>query len=251
MQFALLLACLEPVPPPLPPATGPTLSVLSYNVNFERYDERTVAAITSANADIVLLQETTAVWESAIRASLGTVYPTILFHPHDPDGGQGVLSRFPLQVHARLDSPAGMFPATCLTLDAPGGPLSLVHVHLHPPLEDGSLLRGYFTTSDQRFAEMQAYLGCFDTPPDLVAGDFNEGEGDALDLLVAAGLFDAASAFPPVAETWSWQSDFGLLTGRPDHVYYGPDWVPQRVDVLPGGASDHHPLRVDLRRALR
>lgn len=238
----LLLAC---APAPLPPGEGPTVSFLSYNVNFERFDPATVDAIAAADADVVLLQETTATWQAALRARLSDRYPTMTFHSHDPDGGMGLLARRPATVRARMDSPVGKFPATCLDVATALGTLRVLHVHLHPPLDEGGFLTGYFTTGDDRAAEVAAYLAC---APDLAVGDFNEAEGDAVDRIEAAGLRDAASAFPPPTRTWSYASAYGELEGRPDHVFFGPTLVPVEVAVLEAGASDHRPLRVEFKR---
>lgn len=246
MFLLSLLACAPPPAAPLPP--GPGVSVLSYNVNFERYDPATVEAIAAADADVVFLQETTAEWETALRARLGGVYPTIEFRPHDPDGGMAVLSRGALTTNSWRASPVGNFPAWCLSVDTPVGPLQVLHVHLHPPLDEGGLLTGYFTTGGKRRTEMASHLGCFSTPPDLVVGDFNEEEGDAVDLVFAQGLRDAADAFPPPRRTWEWEHWSGQLVGRPDHVFHGDAFVPASVDVREAGASDHRPLLVELRR---
>jgi endonuclease/exonuclease/phosphatase (EEP) superfamily protein YafD len=246
----VIAACAEPPPPPTAPPEGPGLTVLTYNVNFEQFNPATVDAIRAADADIVFLQETTAQWETALRAGLADVYPFIELRHHDPDGGMGVLARVGVVTRAWVPSPVGKFPAWCLTLDTAAGSLDVLHVHLHPPLdENGSLVRGYFTTSDDRLLELQAFLQCFDGPPDLAVGDFNEGEGDAVALIEANGLRDAASAHPPVSPTWRWETGFWTMEGRPDHVFAAPPLHPRSVRVIEAGGSDHRPLLVDLVRA--
>jgi endonuclease/exonuclease/phosphatase (EEP) superfamily protein YafD len=246
--LALLVGCAA-VSAPAPIPSGPRLTVLTYNVNFEQYDPATVAAIATADADLVVLQETNARWEAEVRRTLADRYPTIRFEAHEPDGGMGVLSRFPVTPIAWRPSPVGKFPAWCLAVETPHGPLNVLALHLHPPLdEEGSLLAGYFTTSGARLTELTDHLGCFAGPPDLALGDLNEGEGDAVDLLVARGLSDAAEALPPAVRTWRWDTPIWELEGRPDHVFHGPGWAPAAVDVLELGASDHRPLRVTLAR---
>ncbi|MDP2307755.1 MAG: endonuclease/exonuclease/phosphatase family protein [Pseudomonadota bacterium] len=241
-----LAACAPPRAAPLPP--GPGVSVLTYNVNFERFDPATVEAIAAVDADVVFLQETTREWEIAIRARLARVYPTMEFRHHDPDGGQAVLARGAVATHDRRTSPVGSFPAWCVVVDTAVGPLQVLHVHLHPPLDERGLISGYFTTGGLRRAEMEDYLGCFSTPPDLIVGDFNEEEGDAVDLIAAQGLLDAAAAFPPPRRTWEWDHWSGQLVGRPDHVFHAAALVAASVAVREAGASDHRPLTVELRR---
>lgn len=234
----LVAAC---APTPVPASDGPGLRLLTYNVNFERLDPATVDAIAAADADVVFLQETTAPWESAIRARLS--YPTMLFRSHDPDGGMAILSRWPVAEQAWMDSPVGAFPAWCVVIESPLGPLRALHVHLHPPLDENGLLSGYFTTGGKRRAEIEAYLPCL---PDLAVGDFNEESGDAVSMVEARGLRDAAGATP--TRTWRWETSFGELQGRPDHVFVGPGIGVRKVEVLETGASDHRPLRVELQR---
>lgn len=240
----VLLGCTAP---PLVAPTGPAASILTYNINFEQFDPSTIDAIEAVDADVVFLQETTRQWEDALRPRVQTEYQA-LFHPYDPDGGQGVLARGAVEVVRRVASPVGMFPATCLRVETVVGWLDVIHVHLHPPLINDSLLQGYFTTEGKRLSELQVYLECFDGPPDLVVGDFNEGEGAALELLEQRGLRDAATLLGEPKRTWAWSHWTGELEGRPDHVYVGPALVPTRVEVRETGGSDHRPLIVELRR---
>ena len=67
LSLVALLSCHGPAAPVLPSGEGRVLTVLTYNVNFERFDPATIEAIASADADLVLLQETTAQWEAALR----------------------------------------------------------------------------------------------------------------------------------------------------------------------------------------
>lgn len=240
-----------PEPSGAPAARGPVpgLSILTYNVNFEQFSARTLAAIAEARADVVFLQEVTPGFEPALRAALAAEYATVLVRPASNEGGMAVLSRFPVEEVAVMDSPVGRFPAWCLRVDTPLGPIDALHAHLHPPLDENGLLTCYFTTSEARAAEVEAYLGCFGGAPDLVLGDLNEEAGAAVDRIVAAGLRDAASAFPPPRRTWTWPTPLGELEGRPDHVFVGPGWRAREVAVLESGGSDHGPLRVVLGRA--
>lgn len=245
-MVGLFLGC---APPPLPvaPAAAETISVVTYNVNFEQFSLNTVDAVMDAEADFVVMQETQAEWESAFRKR-ATAYPYIEFRNHEPDGGMGILSKFPVTTIGWRESPVGAFPGWCLNVQTPLGELHVLLVHLHPPLDEHGLLTGYFTTAGMRAREIASHLQCFSTPPDIIAGDFNEGEGEAIDVVRASGLVDAAEAFPPAKRTWTWNSAYGELEGRPDHVFHSTQFAPASVAVIEGGASDHRPLLVRLAR---
>lgn len=223
-------------------STDEALTVVSYNVCFERPEAATVEAIAELDADLVFLQETNQTWQGLLDERLADRYPTRRFHHHDPDGGLAVLSRYPLTRLEQRTSPVGAFPAWCLSLDTPAGEIDVLSVHLHPPLHDDSLVAGYFLTGGDRHQETVAHLTCFDGAPDLAVGDFNEEEGEAVSHLEEQGMRQAQLRFPPAERTWRWPTDVGELSGRPDHVFVGPRWEVAMVHVPQIGASDHWPL---------
>ncbi|MCA9606914.1 MAG: endonuclease/exonuclease/phosphatase family protein [Myxococcales bacterium] len=252
VPWLLALGCGEDPAPPSGAVRGAASSdaiwVLSYNVNFERPSDATVRAIDEADADLVFLQETHERWERSIRRRLESRYPTILFRHAPGEGGMAILSRYEI-VEARHETArGGAFPAWRVTARTPLGDLDVLHVHLHPPLdEDGGLVVGYFTTSDARTREILHHLS--GPPPDLVLGDFNEGEGPAITQLESLGMRQAQAAHPPLELTWSWDTGTAELEGRPDHVFVGPAYRPTAVQVMLRGGSDHRPLRVAIERA--
>ena len=220
------------------------LWVMTYNVNFEMPSDATVEAIREADADVVVLQETHEDWEARLARGLGDAYPHTLFRHAPAEGGMAILSRYAVEEVAYLPSPAGAFPAWCVSLETPLGALDVLAVHLHPPLdEDGRLLVGYFTTGGTREAELRQHLRCFESTPDLVLGDFNEETGDAVRHLEALGLRQAQVAVGPPERTWTWITGGVELEGRPDHIFFGPALAARAVQVVPRGASDHRPLR--------
>jgi len=260
LRWALCVVLLAGCGEDAVPATGAVrgsapadaLWVMTYNVNFEEprasgtAADATVSAIEAADADIVFLQETHQAWERRLRAALSERYPHIVFHHAAREGGMAVLSRYPIEEERHGLAPAGEFPAWRLTASTPLGEIEILHVHLHPPLDDGSLLVGYFTTSGARLTELTHHLGS--RTPDLVLGDFNEGEGEALEHLASLGMRQAQTAWPPVELTWRWDTGSAELQGRPDHVLVGRALTPSAVQVMRVGGSDHRPLRVALER---
>ena len=227
---------------------APTIAVATYNVCFERPDPATVDAMAELQADLIFLQETTPTWQTLLDEAFIDRYPVRRYQDHEPDGGMAVLSRYPLARAEIRPSPEGAFPAWCLRFDTPQGSVDVLSVHLHPPLEDDSLVKGYFMTGDDRLREIVSHLTCFEGVPDLAVGDFNEAEGDAVAHLEQLGMRQAQLAHPPVERTWRWPTPYGELSGRPDHVFVGPDWTVARVVVPLTGASDHWPLVASVRR---
>ena len=220
--------------------------IATFNMNFERLDPDTVAAVAALEADVVFLQETHAGWQAQLAAL--TSHPHQRFLDAPAEGGMGVISRFPLGPLVVSAPAEARFPATCLDVETPRGTLSALHLHLLPPLSaDGSLLVGYHTTPAQRLAELEAHLGCGSGQHDLVLGDLNEGEGPTTARLAAAGFAEVQRALGPPEPTWRWETGLVPLRGRPDHIFTGPRLhVAAAQVVLDSGASDHHPLRAQV-----
>ena len=81
--------------------------------------------------------------------------------------------------------------------------------------------------------------------PTIVAGDFNETQGKALDLLEEAGLDDAVEAFhPDGAITWRWRTAVGRIELALDHVFHDERLRALNAEIFEAGASDHFPVKV-------
>lgn len=234
------------------PPGAPTLRVVTFNVNFGLAgDEATLAA---PDGDLLVLQETTPGWEAAARRALGPRWPHQAWLHAPAAGGLAVLSKRPFEVKRVLENPAGWFPALQVVAETPLGPVQVLAVHVRPPAsEDGSWVKGYFSTGAARREEMGAFLPALDPSlPTLVAGDFNEGaRGDAVQLLEANGLRTALPEFEPGAKTWRWNASGVQLSAQLDHVAYDARLEPLTAHVERAGHSDHFPVVVDLVRATK
>lgn len=218
---------------------------MSYNVEYlvtKRVP--TLDAIAAADPDVVLLQEVTPNWEKALRARFAGVYPHLAFHAVTGAGGLAVMSRVPIR-DDRLLPATDLFPAQHLVLDADGGPVQVLHVHLHPMLTDGDPVRGFFTTPPVRRREIEAYAAALRADlPVIVAGDFNEEPGgSALAYLEGLGVRRADTGASP---TWEWSGDWRgnpvHLRLRLDHIALGPPLSATKATVLVAGGSDHRPV---------
>ena len=238
--------------PPLPEGAV-RLRVMTYNMNFGVAGDRAgVAAITAAHPDIAVLQETNAEWQAALR---GTFPHERFQHPKTAwaAGGLGILSKWPITAIDELTSDGGPFFAWRIVVDAPGGPLQILNVHLHPPMdiESGSWVIGYFSTRSNREREARDHVAKLDkTLPTIVAGDFNEeDEGRAVAIFSERGLANALPRFRPDADTWQWPVGATTLRFRLDHILYEEArFRAVAADVVDKGRSDHAPVWADLVR---
>jgi vancomycin resistance protein VanJ len=225
---------------------GPSLKVMTYNVNYGiAGDAETIAVIRTSDADVVFLQETSAAWQEALEAAVAAEYPHRAFHHWGGAGGLGVLSRLPVE-DAELLMPEGdgWFPGWRLIVATAFGPVQVLSVHLHPPVsEGGSFVAGYFTTSSVRARELTGFTAHLDAKlPTLVVGDFNEADGKALRVLTARGMRSALPEFYPEAHTWQWPTSVMTLRERLDHIVYDQRLEARAAAVLYRGQSDHYPV---------
>jgi vancomycin resistance protein VanJ len=247
VALLLLGGCAEkPTRTPGPPPAGPSLKVMTYNVNYGiAGDAETVAVIRTSGADVVFLQETSAEWQDALDAAVAAEYPHRAFHHWGGAGGLGMLSRLPVEdAELLLPEGDGWFPAWRLVVRTDFGPVQVLSVHLHPPVsEGGSFVAGYFTTSSVRAHEITAFAAHLDASlPTLVVGDFNEADGKALHVLTARGMRSALPEFYPQAHTWQWPTSVMTLRERLDHILYDPRLEARAAAVLYRGQSDHFPV---------
>jgi len=236
-----------------------SLAVLSYNLNYGLAgDQATLDAIASRPSDLVLLQETTPEWESAIRARFEAAFPHMLFHHCCLAGGLGVLSKYELTELDYIEPPPdGWFPGWRLRVESPLGPVQVLNVHLRPQLGDtganvGGVLSGMVTTPPIRRQQIELYASHLQPGmPTLVAGDFNENErGGALRWLERHGLHSALPDFSR-DDTWRWQTSIGRVSRRFDHIAHSRELSVLSAGVVKSGNSDHLPVFAVLERAAR
>lgn len=226
------------------------LVVLTFNVNYGLAgDARNIEAVRDADADIVLLQETTEAGAEAFAEALVDDYPHLSFEDCCNAGGLGYLSKHPILLDDYLEPPdieGAWFPAWRVVVQTPLGPVQTLSVHLRPPVSDsGSWVSGQFTTPKIRAKEIEAFWALLDHDmPTIVAGDFNEGKnGRAVKFLEEQGMVSALPQVSRNAKTWHWPTKVGELTAMLDHVVYGPPLELVHAEVLDEGVSDHYPVR--------
>ena len=229
---------------------GPHFRILTYNANWGGPGaEQAVRAISSADADIVCLQETHPAWQKLIRARLARQYTFMAFQ-HPPGlrgaGGMAFLSKFPGEQAAYVPSVTGWFDGWIAKFQTPAGPVQVNNVHLRPKLSDraGLTLSAYFGTGDDRQREVERYYTQLEPGvPAIVAGDFNEDDkGTAVKWLRKKGFADALPLFDRKTKTWHWKAGPFNLADRFDHIMYTRDLHCYSARVLQEGSSDHYPV---------
>lgn len=237
-------ACVHRSPDAPDVPAGAVVTVMTYNVNYGLAgDAEGIAAIREGGADIVVLQETTAEWERAVRDELSGEYPHMAFRHCCGAGGMAILSTLPFDDADYVESVAGWFPAWRVVVHGPFGALQILNVHLHPPVsESGSVVSGYFSTPPVRKAEIAQFhaLVAPDVPA-VIAGDFNEQHsGDALRYLGDRGFECARPINGP--NTWRWRTSVGTLRQALDHICHDDRVTVVDSRVIRRGRSDHLPV---------
>ena len=246
--------------PPLTLPTGqatdvaPALRIASYNVNFGMAGSKAVAeAIRNSDAQVVFLQETTPSWQHFFAKELAAEYPHQHFLHAEGRyiaGGMAVLSRVAVDSGPRLPSSEGWFDAWQVKLQHGRETVSVLNVHLRPPLsDDGGVFNGLFSTRDDREREIIAHLAALDDQlPDVVVGDFNEGpRGWAVRHLQRRGYLRALALHDAEGATWHWTVHGFPIGAQLDHVLFrAKRFSCSYADILNVGDSDHLPLVADL-----
>jgi vancomycin resistance protein VanJ len=246
------------LPPPGAMAEGRSLRVLTFNHLYtNRRASDIVAAIRAQDADIVGLQELSALVAGQIDRDLADRYPYRYLLPEPQSYGLGLLSRYPI-VQQRLVLPLS---AQEVVVDIAGMQVTVLNVHMpSPQVQFGRIAprmlfpSGYNDTRRARAApRLLQHLDTISGP--LIAlGDFNTSEREPLYDQIAARLQDSyrrtswgiGATFPRLQRQAILRVIPPLV--RIDYIWTREQITPARTWVncdVPG--SDHCMLGADLR----
>ncbi|MBT2132808.1 endonuclease/exonuclease/phosphatase family protein [Croceibacterium sp. LX-88] len=224
-------------------ASGQRLTLITQNVSVRNSDPiGTIDALLASGADIVLLQET--------DGAVGSFHPRLKqrFPYHSPCGescSAVIYSRLPLieaQYRARTSGGDEFGPPLLWAVAKleDGTQIPIVTYHQPWPLPAARQARWRETLPDA--------LASLGTQRLILGGDFNLTPWSSAmhqldgDLAPLSRGTRAAFSFPAKIAGISWPVPFLPI----DHVYTGPQWSVQNVEVLPAMGSDHHAIRADL-----
>ena len=246
MLFIMLPAAWQFVPRSIEPSGPPAFRVMTVNLLMVNGDtEGIIGEIVAADPDVLMLQEYTAQWDSAIRAAIGGRYPHASTVMRDDSFGIALFSRTPFAGEVDQRYPLGRAGVEQMRaeIDVGGKRFALYNVHLLPP-------RTPLYTSEHRlqFADLLDALKR-EQLPYVVCGDFNFPETTQQHAdLKRAGVREAHElARWGRGATWPVNSVFRYIVPgiRIDHVYLSPHLTATRCETGVGRGSDHRPVVVD------
>lgn len=230
-------------PKSVPPPTGTTFEVVTFNLWGDNVDTETALPwLQATDADLIVLQEAPAEIAEQFNS---TLYPdNSRYHT----GGMSLLSRFPVSDYTAINNNIQR-----AVIDVDGRQIAVYHVHLpypinRPPRIDFPGLRTLSRYDEtDRNAQIDLLLDLLaDEPlPHIVAGDFNLSQHSIKYSALAVNMTDAFRATNSgLGVTWSTQMPVVLL--RLDYVWVSKNLNAIQTEVGPGMGSDHYPVVAEI-----
>jgi endonuclease/exonuclease/phosphatase (EEP) superfamily protein YafD len=210
---------------------------LALNVHYHNHaHDELLAFVAETDPDIIVLSEVTPAWQDALQP-LMTEYP--YFHSVGFKGNNRIIySRLPFAGDGLGRVEDEERPSVVATLDLGETEMTIVGVHLRPPLSAGR------TSQRNRQLDNLADFTRAETGPMMLTGDFNITPWSPVfrDFLEQAGLKDARMGYG-LAPTWPTHWPVG---GIPiDHTLVSPGITIHNFQRGPNVGSDHYPIIVD------
>lgn len=210
---------------------------LALNVHYhnDAYDEF-LAYVTEIDPDFIVLSEITQAWQVALQG-LTTDYP----YTHQTgfkSNSRLILSRLPFVDDSVRQVEDEERPSVVTTLNLGETQLTVVGVHLRPPLSAGR------TAQRNQQLDNLAGFAQAESGPIMLLGDFNITPWSSVfrDFKAQAGLKDARLGYG-LAPTWPTHWPIG---GIPiDHILVSPGITVHHFERGPNVGSDHYPVIVD------
>lgn len=213
------------------PVHAMLMNILASNGNTEQV----LAAIQSADPDLLLLEEVTPKWAAELSK---LNYPYSVADVRDDCFGIMLLSRYPLaNTNVVFVGTAGV-PTITADVYLPQGEISLIGTHPLPPFN-----AEYSKHRNLQLADLPSLVKK-QTKPVLLIGDLNTSPWSYWfrRVLNESGLKNSMQGF---GFQPSWPSNNRLLRIPIDHMLHSPEIVIHNRVIGPDIGSDHLPVIVD------
>jgi endonuclease/exonuclease/phosphatase (EEP) superfamily protein YafD len=233
-------------------ASGPTFTVMTYNILGRNRDTNGVAASVEVHApDFFGLHELEPRMAKALEVRFAERYPY-----HEVGRGCGIFSRYPvLQCETVYPGLGSGFDAQQCVLDIEGYHVTVLNVHPRSPPLRGFRLFGLplgiptGLANEGRDADVRALLARIEETEDplIVIGDLNLTDQQSLYQPLTYHLRDAhREGGWGMGFTFARFPRLGLAMWRIDYVLHSPDLVTLSTQVGDFGGSDHRPVIAEL-----
>lgn len=224
-----------------PRSAEDAIVIYSHNVRFDAGDSGAIAAaITAADADIVVLQEVSPSFREQINQD-----PNLAQYPHRASEIVGAPAGIALWSRWPLTEPNLSYVARRPILEAmvngPTGPFRVRGIHLASPVSDFDI---------PLWTEGLQDLGSYQIEgPTIVAGDFNStADHSQFRTVINQGWTDVhrpkGCGFDA---TWPADGVVPFAVLRLDHVLVSPHFEVLSVDIGAANGSDHRPVITSVR----
>lgn len=191
--------------------------------------------------DVLLLQEVTEEWRTAIDAAIGGEHPYRVQECRDDSFGAAIYSRHPFAELPQRDLHLGDFdtPQMRVAIELAGGRVAFYNIHLLPPRS-----LDYLIEQRRQFAALLRMLEK-DPLPAVVAGDFNFTERSPQAHAIERRNFHDTHGLAGWGRcaTWPVNSIFRWVPGlRLDHLYLSEKLTCSESRTGTGQGSDHRPV---------
>ena len=240
---------------------GPFLSVLTFNVRFDRHDsDRILQAILHANADVVALQELTTGLDHFLTDQLSTEYPYRLSRAADWPWGSGIYSRLPLTEIEDRALYGGLLDTQDVYVNWNGRLIRFLNFHPVPPSlqwSSGGILPLALPSNYEadirhaQVADLVDRLRVQAGEPLILACDCNmdptSDDYGQVTQFVQDGFREAGWGFGHTLynnDQPNWSQDIPLV--RIDYVFHSRHFLASEAQVMPFASSNHRPVLVRL-----
>jgi len=240
----VLLACLnyafvfplylgKPAPP-----SGPTARLMLMNINAGNGNtEQVLATISTADPDLLLLEEVTPKWEAEL-AVLQTNYPYRVARSQNDCFGIMLLSKHPIAHDKVIEIGTASVPTITTDVYFPQGTVSIIGTHPLPPMG-----AEYSRHRNNQLTALPEIIGAQKFPV-LLIGDLNVTPFSYWFKRITSesGLKNSMKGcgFQP-----SWPSNNRFLRIPLDHVLHSPEITIHNRMIGGDVGSDHFPVIVD------